>query len=1236
MPVGIVDRAAGAAGVAGPGADIETLDLSADLRRPLVWPARAASQSRTVAPAGPTGPEPAGVVLLAGVVGVLARHTGQDEVALGVSSGGSVVRVGVADDPAFGVLVRRVGAAWAAPVAGAGVLGPVAVGLVDGPVAGAGPEMVDVDLVVTVASDGSGLRVDYAAEGFSADWVRGLLDQTVLLASAGTREPEVPLSELPLLGAADRDRLLVWGRGPVRPVPDEPIHDLVLAWARRTPDAVAGVAGDEVVTYGELAHRSELLARHLRSVGVGVGDVVSLALERSMWTLVATLAVLRAGAAYTPMDVSWPAERMRMLLADHGARVVLTVGEVAPRVPRPDGVRVIALDEDWPAVAATEPVDLPAVDASRPAFVIYTSGSTGKPKGVVLTHAMLTNFLGWMREECQVGPDSRMLHCCAPVFDVALGEIYTALTSGARVVVCSRDDLLDARRLTELIAKEGTSHAFCPPTNLAAVDPADCPSMSCVTLAGEPVPPRMAQRWLAAGARLINAYGPAEASVACTWYDARAGWGGAYVPIGWPMPNRQILVVDARLNLVPMGVPGEILIAGEGVADSYLHRPELTAQRFVTDPYGGGVAYRTGDLGRWNANGALEILARMDHQVKVNGIRIELGEIEAVLEQHPDVGTAVVVRREDQGVARLAGYVTGRDGRTPVVSELRAHAATALPPYMVPAVIMVLDRFPVGGTGKIDRRALPEPGSQRPDLGVDHVAPATDEERLVAGVFATVLGVEGIGARDSFFDLGGTSLQSAAVATAIDEAADVVVPVSQIHRTPTPRELARWLTTAPRRARTRPEPPVAGRPDPSGPVPLTLSVAKFAWLPFDLVCPTTWWIEGEPDLRALMAALGDVHRRHEALHARYRRVNPPVAVIPPNPGMPQLRLLTDAATEREALDKLAETVQQPLDYTQGRNWRAALVRERSSGRTLFGVGIHHIAFDGWSHALLVRDLSHAYTARLRGHAPTWDRPAPTLRQFHDEYSRLRDAADLETQRAYWREQLRGLPRQGEGRPQALLEQTPTWGPRTGHTVAVTPDVLGRWDRAAREHRFSRSAYFAAAYASALRAIHQQDDIGLLMIVAQRGSRVLDSTFTSRINSNCLRVRFDGPEEDLVRAVQQSIDELMAAQDIPFLESTADPAVDMSREVANSLPTFAYQDNVVLPLELPGCRTEEVVEPYAREWSGACLVEVLPGDGDALLRVTVRTDLVPAPVAEMLTTGMLRFLQAGPGAAAGAR
>ncbi|SCL71976.1 amino acid adenylation domain-containing protein [Micromonospora citrea] len=1202
--------------------DAEALELVGDLRRPTAWPARAASAHRLL-PGGATGE-----AVLAGLVGVLARYTGQSQVVVGLSSGGGL-RVDVTDDPGFGELVSRVGTALATPVAADA--GPVVVGLVDAPVAEAGPAVVAVDLVVTVAADGSAVRVDYAAEGFSADWTRGLLDQVATVTRAGLDAPERDLSGLPLLEDAERERLLAWGRGAERQVPAEPIHELVLRWARRTPDAVAGVAGAEVLTYAELDRRSASLAGYLRSMGVGAGAVVSLALDRSLWSLVATLGVLRAGAAYTPMDVSWPAERMRMLLADHGARVVLTVGEVAPRVPRPDGVRVIALDDEWPAVAATGPVDLPAVDASGPAFVIYTSGSTGKPKGVVLTHAMLTNFLAWMPEECRVGPDSRMLHCCAPVFDVALGEIYTALTSGARVVVCSRDDLLDARRLTDLIAKEQVTHAFCPPTNLAAVDPADCPSMSCVTLAGEPVPPRMARRWLDAGARLVNAYGPAEAAIACTWYDASTGWDGAYVPIGRPMPNRQIRVVDTRLNLVPMGVPGEILITGRGVADGYLHRPELTAQRFVTDPYGGGTAYRTGDLGRWNAAGALEILGRMDHQVKVNGIRIELGEIEAVLEQHPDVGTAVVVRREKQGVARLVGYVTGRDGRTPVVSELRAHATAALPSYMVPAVVMVLDRFPLGGTGKIDRRALPEPGSQRPDLGVEFVEPATNSERLVAGVFATVLGIDRVGTRDSFFDLGGTSLQSATVATRIDEATDVVVPVSQIHRTPTPQALARWLTAAPRRphsgaaagqARQRP-----------GPVPLAQQVAKCLMSPLEVVNPVTWWIEGALDLRALMAALGDVHRRHQALHARYRRTDPPVALIPPNPGMPQLRLLTDATNPQQALDRLTEAVQQPLDYTQGHNWRAALLRERSTDRTLLGIGIHHIAYDGWSHSLLVRDLAHAYTARLTGKTPTWNQPAPTLREYHDEHTRLRDAADLAAQRAYWREQLRGLPRQGRAQPTASLEQALAWGPKTGHIAEVGPQIMRRWDEAARQQRFSRSSCFVAAFASALRAVHQQDDIGLLMVVAKRGSRVLDSAFTTRLNLNCVRVRFDGPEDGgLVLRVNETVGDLMRAQDVPFAEIADDPAAGISGEVVASLPTFVYQDNVVLPLELPGCRTEEVVEPYAREVPNGLTVEVLPRADHALLRVTIRTDYLPYRFAEELNGHMLRFLEAGPPAA----
>ncbi|MEU7935563.1 AMP-binding protein, partial [Micromonospora echinofusca] len=309
-------------GVAASGTDFEVLDLVGDLRRPTVWPARAASEFRTLDLPGLAGARSPGAVVLAGVLAVLARHTGQGEVAVGLSSGG-VLRVDVAGDPGFGELTARVGAALAEPVAlGAGVVGPVVVGVVDGPVAVVGPGVVGVDLVVSVASDASAVRVDYAVEGFSGQWVRSLVDQVVVLVSAGLAGSGLGVSGLPLVGDAERERLLAWGRGPVREVPGEPIHELVLAWARRSPEAVAGVFGGEVLTYGELDRRSGVVAGYLRGSGVGVGDVVSLALDRSLWTLVATLGVLRAGAAYTPMDVSWPVERMRMLLADHGARVV--------------------------------------------------------------------------------------------------------------------------------------------------------------------------------------------------------------------------------------------------------------------------------------------------------------------------------------------------------------------------------------------------------------------------------------------------------------------------------------------------------------------------------------------------------------------------------------------------------------------------------------------------------------------------------------------------------------------------------------------------------------------------------------------------------------------------------------------------------------------------------------------------------------------------------------------------
>jgi len=1198
------------------------VDVVGDLRRPLVWPAKAGSVYRVM-------PSP-GVV--AGLVAVLARWTRPDEVVLGLPAGGSVVRVEVAGDPGFAELARRVDAAWAGPeVTGSGVaglLGPVVVAVIDGVVAESGPEVIDVDLVVTVAPHSGALRVDYAVEEFSAGWVHSLLDQVTVLTEAAAGNPGQRLSQLPLLTDTARQQLLQWGQGPTRPIPQQPIHELVLEWARRTPQAVAGVAGGESITYQQLDHRSEVLAKYLCSAGISPGDIVSIALDRGIWTLIATLAVLRAGAAYTPMDVSWPAERMRMLLADHGARIVLTTSDVTDRIPRPDGVRVLTLDHTWPTTNPQATVPLPVVDPSAAAFVIYTSGSTGTPKGVVLTHEMLTNFLAWMREECAIGPGSRMLHCCAPIFDAALAEIYAALIAGARVVVCSRDTLLDPRELTKLIAGKRVSHAFCPPTNVAAVNPADCPTLTCLLLGGEPLPPNAAKRWNDVGARVLNAYGPAEASVACTWFDTSTGWPGTTIPIGWPMPNRNLHVVDPDLNLVAVGVPGEILITGHGVAAEYLNRPQLTAQRFITDPHTGTVAYRSGDLARWNTTGALEFLTRIDTQVKINGIRIELGEIEATLEQHPDVHTAAVTTHHDNNITRLIGYITARPGSTPDPNELRRHLATTLPAYMIPAAVITLDRFPLGGTGKIDRSALPAPTDQRPDLSTPYTPPVTPQEHLITDLYTTILNIKPVGTHDSFFHLGGTSLQTAALATTLDQATNTPIPTSQIHRTPTPHQLAQWLSTTTPRTTTEPATSPATRQRP-GPVPLPLAVAKFVYLAQEMVCPITWWIEGDLNLGALIAALGDIHQRHQALHARYRRTNPPVALIPPNPGGPKIHLLNDSPTTGQALDAITDTIQQPLDYTQGRNWHAAITRDTSTNRTLLGIGIHHIAYDGWSHAILVNDLTHAYTARRTSQPPTWPQPAPTLRQAHHEHTRLRNTADLTTQRTYWHHQLHGLTRQGPP-PTTTLQQFLAWGPKAGHTTTIPNTTLQPWNQHAHQHHYTPTTYYATAYATALHTIHQQNDIAFLIVTAQRGNPTLDNTLTTRTNLNCVRVRFeDGGSDDLVLQVHRTLSDLMTNQDIPFAETADDPVAGISSGVVASLPTFIYQDNPQPRLELPGCRTDEVVEPYAREVPNGLTVEVLPRSDHALLRITIRTDLLPYSFAEELSGHMLRFLEAGP-------
>ncbi|MGC9671584.1 amino acid adenylation domain-containing protein, partial [Planosporangium sp. 12N6] len=537
----------------------------------------------------------------------------------------------------------------------------------------------------------------------------------------------------------------------------------------RWPGAPALVDGEVTVSFAELEARANRLARYLIGCGVGPERLVGLVLPRSVEMVVAQLAVAKAGGAFLPVDPDYPAERIGFMLADAVPVVVVTRGELAGRVPADAGVPVVVVDDPGVVAEVGALPDGPVVDAERlapvvvdqVAYVIYTSGSTGRPKGVAVSHRGLASFAAAEADRFDVRPGDRVLLFSSPSFDASVLELCAGLPAGAALVVPPAGPLL-GEHLVAVLAGQRVTHALIPPAALATVDAEAAGRLSgfrTLVVGGDACSADLVDRW-AAGRRMVNAYGPTESTVVATWSDPLVPGRGT-PPIGGPIANTRVFVLDGWLRPVPVGVAGELYVAGVGLARGYLGRPGLTAQRFVACPFGvaGERMYRTGDVVRWTADGVLEFVGRADDQVKIRGFRVEPGEIEVVLRGHRCVAEAVVVAREDRpGDKRLVAYLVGVGGRVPDVAAVRGHVAGRLPGYLVPAAFVVLDDLPIGPNGKLDRRALPAPDLTATAPTEDgYAAPQTDTERVIAAVWADVLGLDRVGVHDNFFDLGGDS-----------------------------------------------------------------------------------------------------------------------------------------------------------------------------------------------------------------------------------------------------------------------------------------------------------------------------------------------------------------------------------------------------------------------------------------------------------------------------------------------
>jgi amino acid adenylation domain-containing protein len=668
------------------------------------------------------------------------------------------------------------------------------------------------DMLWTMGEGEGGMAgsVEYDTALFDPGTVARMEAQLRAILEAGSADPDTPVSRLPLLPDADRAALAPWQGTETAAVPEPLVHRMIATQAARTPDAPAVVFRDAVLSYRELDARVNRLANRLARLGAGPETRVGICLERGAQTVVAILAVLRAGATYLPLDPAYPPERLAYMGADAGISLLVTQSSLRHLFPA--DMRTVAVDEDAAAIAA-EPADAPrsGVCGGNAAYVIYTSGSTGRPRGVEITHANAAALFAAMDRRIGGTIPGTWLAVSRVSFDMHVPEMLWTLSRGFRVVVQPEvGDARDDESIPRQILRHGVTHLQCTPTlarELVEDDDAEAlAGLDRLLVGGEALPPDLAARITALlPGRLINVYGPTETTVYST---SHAVDDDASIPIGRPLPGVRTYVLDAALRQLPAGVPGELFVGGALVGRGYLRRPALTAERYLPDPFAeapGARMYRTGDRGHWRADGALAFGGRLDEQVKVRGFRIEPGEIEAALRDAPRVEACAVVAREDEpGQARLVAYVVGGAD----ANVLRAHLRRTLPEHMVPSAFVALDRLPLTPSGKLDRRALPAPEPAAEEEA--YVAPRTPMEETVAAIWAEVLGRERVGVRDNFFDIGGHSLLGMRVAARIHKQLQLQVTVVAIFDHPTVERLAAALATAPRAAtlplRRRPSP----------------------------------------------------------------------------------------------------------------------------------------------------------------------------------------------------------------------------------------------------------------------------------------------------------------------------------------------------------------------------------------------------------------------------------------------
>ncbi|QRY48438.1 amino acid adenylation domain-containing protein [Mycolicibacterium boenickei] len=979
---------------------------------------------------------------------------------------------------------------------------------------------------------GIGGTVEFRTDVFDTGTIEVLIGRLQRVLAAITADPGQLLSTLDLLDEADHVRLdEIGNRGVLTTPMDQPSIPAVFAQqVARVPDLSALVCGGRSWTYRELDEASNRLAHYLTGLGAGPGRCVALLFPRCAEAIVSIVAVLKAGAAYVPIDPMHPDVRIQFMFEDAQPVAVVTTPSLVGRV---DGYGVTVVDIEDPRIAAQPSTPVPEPAPDDIAYLIYTSGTTGVPKGVAVAQQNVTQFVGSL--DRHLSPQAwAQWHSYS--FDVSVWEIWGALLHGGRLVIIPEVVASSPGEFHALLVDEEVTVLSQTPSAVGMLSPQGLESAALV-VAGEACSVEVMDQWAGAGRVMINAYGPTEATVYAT-ISTPLQAGAGVVPIGSPVPGAAAFVLDRWLRPVLPGVIGELYIAGRGVAYGYARRGGLTASRFVACPFGapGTRMYSTGDLVRWGPDGQLQYLGRADEQVKIRGYRIELGEIQTALAEVDGVQQAAVVAREDRpGDKRLVGYITGT--ADPVA--VRAELGQRLPGYMVPAAVVVLDAIPLTVNGKLDRRALPAPDYT--DTGESYRAPTTTVEEILTGIYAQVLGLDRVGIDDSFFDLGGDSLSATRLVNAINTTLNADLAVRSVFEAPSVAVLATRIgESAARREPLIPQ---------QRPTVIPLSYAQQRlWFLHQLEgpsaiynMPTAYRISGKLDVEALGAALADVVGRHESLRTLFPAVDgvPRQVVVPADQTDIGWRVVDATGW---SVDRLREAVGAIIGYNFD------LSAETPLRATLFRVGVdehvlvavvHHIAGDGWSIGPLVRDLGVAYACRCAGQAPGWT-PLPVQYVDYTLWQRehLGDLTDPDSriagQLAYWEQALAGLPERLElptDRPY------PQVADHRGATVMVDwpAELQQQVTRVAREHNATSFMVVQAALAVLLSNLSGSSDVAVGFPIAGRSDPAMDPLVGFFVNTVVLRVELHGDPTvaELLTQVRRRSLAAYEHQDVPF-------------------------------------------------------------------------------------------------------